>query len=122
MRRPQSGAEKIYQASDQNELAFLRLRYKMPNADNSKLLEYPVTRNAIKPLNTASDNLRFAAAVAGFGQLLRGGDYTEAYNYDQVLQLARQARGTDEDGRRGEFLQLVQLAESLSTNPAQARR
>jgi len=121
-KKRQSGAEKIYQASDQNELAFLRLRYKMPNADNSKLLEYPVTRNAIKPLNTASDNLRFAAAVAGFGQLLRGGDYTEAYNYDQVLQLARQARGTDEDGRRGEFLQLVQLAESLSTNPAQARR
>lgn len=105
-----------------NELAFLRLRYKMPGTKTSRLIEKPITRDAFVPLEQASNNLRFAAAVAGFGQLLRGGKYTKRYNYTQVLELARQARGADVDGRRGEFLQLVQLADALSTHTAQARR
>ena len=105
-----------------SELAFVRLRYKMPKQDNSQLLEYPVSAASINNIANASDNLRFAAAVAGFGQLLRGGIYTQGYNYGQVLELARAARGTDPDGRRGEFLQLIQLAQSLSTPMAQGLR
>ena len=57
--------------------------------------------------------IRFAAAVAGFGQLLRGGRHTGNFGYDDVLALARGARGADPHGYRGEFLTLVGLARSL---------
>ncbi|MDQ5909635.1 MAG: Ca-activated chloride channel [Pseudomonadota bacterium] len=96
------------------ELAFLRLRYKQPDADNSQLLEWPIRREQVIPeWRETSERFRFAAAVAGFGQLLRGGRYTGSFGYDDVLTLAREARGTDPYGYRGEFLKLVSLAQSL---------
>jgi Ca-activated chloride channel homolog len=61
----------------------------------------------------ASERLRFAAAVAGFGQLLKGGKYTGDLNYDDIEKLAKGARGEDRFGYRGEFLSLVKLAQSL---------
>jgi Ca-activated chloride channel family protein len=97
-----------------NEIAFLRLRYKAPNADQSQLIERPIHRNSIiENVAKASDNFRFSAAVAGFGQLLRGGRYTEAFDYSDVAKLAGNARGQDHFGYRGEFLRLVNLAGSL---------
>jgi len=96
------------------ELAFLRLRYKAPDADASRLIERPIRRSEIRSdLAAASDDFRFAAAVAAFGQLLRGGRYTESLGFDDVLALARAARGDDAQGWRGELVQLVQLAQSL---------
>jgi len=102
-----------------NELAFLRLRYKAPTGDTSKLLEYPVERaKIIDSADKTSENYRFAAAVAAFGQLLRGGTYTGNFSYDDVMQLANQARGEDKFGYRSEFIQLVQLAKALgNTKP-----
>lgn len=98
-----------------NELAFLRLRYKAPDGDTSKLIERPILRSEIQPsLAATSTDYRFAAAVAGFGQLLRGGRYTERYGYAEVADLARNARGADDQGWRGEFVQLVELARGLS--------
>jgi Ca-activated chloride channel family protein len=98
-----------------NELAFLRLRYKAPDGDISKLIERPLAKSALKPdLADTSDRFRFAAAVAGFGQLLRGGTYTEQLNYDDVRALANGARGDDPFGYRGEFVTLVNLVQSLS--------
>ncbi len=100
------------------EIAFLRLRYKQPDSETSQLLEWPIRREqALKDWQGASDRFRFAAAVAGFGQLLRGGKYTGAFSYDDVQALARTARGDDPYGYRGEFLSLVGLAKSLT--PAQ---
>jgi Ca-activated chloride channel homolog len=97
-----------------NELAFLRLRYKAPTGDTSKLLEYPIERaKIIDSLDKTSENYRFAAAVAAFGQLLRGGTYTGNFSYDDVTRLASPARGEDKFGYRSEFMQLVQLAKSL---------
>ena len=97
-----------------NELALLRLRYKQPGSDTSQLIEVPVYRKAIKTrLDQTTDRYRFAAAVAGFGQQLRGGEYLEDFDYDAVLQLARSSRGSDPNGYRGEFIQLVQLAQSV---------
>jgi Ca-activated chloride channel family protein len=61
----------------------------------------------------STDNIRFAAAVAGFGQLLRGGKHTGDWNYDELLQLARQSRGDDEHGYRSELVKLVELAQVL---------
>jgi Ca-activated chloride channel homolog len=123
-----SGGERIdalrYQGGDGKtagsaDLAFLRLRYKAPDGDSSKLIERPITRADLAPtLAAASPSLRFAAAVAGFGQILRGGRYTERYGYADVLRLARGARGDDATGWQGEFVQLVELAQSLSTQAA----
>ncbi len=97
-----------------NELAFLRLRYKQPDREVSELLEWPIRRDqAIKDAKEASEHFRFAAAVAGFGQLLRGGRHTSGFDYDAILALARSARGADPFGYRGEFLNLVSLAQSL---------
>ena len=99
-----------------NELALLRLRYKQPDSDTSQLIEAPVYRKSIKTdLEQTTERYRFAAAVAGFGQQLRGGEYLEGFNYDAVLQLARGSRGSDANGYRGEFIQLVQLAQSVDS-------
>ena len=75
---------------------------------------------AIRSLDRASDNFRFAAAVAAFAQQLRGGDFIGNFDYADVVALARSARGDDPFGYRGEFLSLVNLAESLSATRAVA--
>ena len=99
-----------------DELAYLRLRYKEPNANKSKLLEQVVRTSDIETrLTNSSDRYRFSASVAGFGQLLRGGKHTENFNYDDILKLARNARGKDMFGYRGEFISLVNLTQSLSS-------
>jgi Ca-activated chloride channel family protein len=67
----------------------------------------------IKDWKEASEHFRFAAAVAVFGQKLRGGRHTGSFGYGDVLALARDARGADPYGYRGEFLTLVGLARSL---------
>jgi Ca-activated chloride channel family protein len=94
------------------ELAFLKLRYKRPGEDKSVLMERPVTRRDVRM--EASEDLRFAAAVAAYADLLRGGGNTNGFTWDQVEALARSARGNDTWGYRGEFLQLLAQARSLS--------
>jgi len=96
------------------ELALVKLRYKQPDGETSTLIERPVRRTEIvKDIGQASEHYRFAAAVAGLGQILRGGKYTGEFSYPEVLALARGARGDDPFGYRGEFLQLANLASSL---------
>ena len=100
-----------------DEIAHLRLRYKAPNGDDSQLLEWPLQRSAIKgEIAQTSERMRFAAAVAGFGQLLKGGKYTGNFGFGDVAKLAQGARGDDRFGYRGEFLSLVGLAQSLGEN------
>ena len=97
-----------------NELAFVRLRYKAPNGNTSKLLERRILqRDIIKRLNKTSQRFRFSAAVAAFGQQLRGGKYLEQFSYSDIIRLARGARGEDPFGYRAEFLKLVRQAESF---------
>ncbi len=101
-----------------NELAFVRLRYKKPDADLSQLLEYPVTQGSVATLDKLSPDFRFAASVAAFGQQLRGGKYVGNFGYDEIAQLARGALGEDTEGYRREFLSLVKLAGSLTPSGA----
>ena len=97
-----------------DEIAHLRLRYKAPNGDRSRLIEQPITTRMIeKSLSASSENFRFSASVAAFAQLLRGGRYTEAFDYSLVAELVQASRGKDPYGYRGEFLRLVNLAASL---------
>ena len=99
------------------ELAFLRLRHKPPGASESVLNEQPVTREAITA--QAGERLRFAAAVAGFADVLRGGRHLGGWRYAERAGLARAARGDDPSGYRAELLQLIELADALAT-PASA--
>ncbi|HEX5636002.1 MAG TPA: VWA domain-containing protein [Gammaproteobacteria bacterium] len=96
------------------ELAFVKFRYKLPNEETSRLIDQPITTQHIAAtLAGTSESFRFSAAVAAFGQSLRGGKYMEHYALDNILAMARGARGQDADGYRGEFIQLVQLAQAI---------
>lgn len=105
--QPAAGAD----ASAADELAFLRLRYKRPGEDASQLIERPVRQGEMSA--QASERLRFAAAVAGFADALRGGRHLGSYQLDDLGRLAAGARGEDRYGYRGEFLQLLELARVL---------
>ena len=98
-----------------DELAFLKIRYKRPDADTSILITRAVTTtDAFESVEAAPREARFAAAVAGFGQLLRGGRHTGDHGYDDVIALAQGARGEDPFGYRAEFVNLVRLAKSAA--------
>ncbi|HVF18324.1 MAG TPA: VWA domain-containing protein [Steroidobacteraceae bacterium] len=96
------------------EIAILRLRYKQPDADESRLLEYPVLKSSVVASEKTSPDFRFAASVAAFGQMLRGGKYTSDFDFEDVEALAKSALSKDEEGYRREFVSLVKLAQSLS--------
>ena len=91
----------------------VKFRYKAPDGDISKLMEHAVKDNSI-PLARTSDNFRFAAAVAGFGMLLRNSEFKSAASYEEVIALARKAKGPDPEGYRAEFIRLVESAGSLA--------
>ncbi len=97
------------------ELAFIKLRYKRPGETASQLLSIPIEHGRIESLAQAGSEFRFAAAVAGFGQILRGGKYTGQWGYDEARQLAAGSIGKDRFGYRGEFLRLIDLAKAQST-------
>lgn len=96
----------------QGELANVRVRYKKPGSDSSQLLEYPIRKDSVA--EKVSADFRFAASVAAFGQLLRGGKYMGEFSYGDVTNLASGALGEDRDGYRKEFVSLVTLARSLT--------
>ena len=94
-----------------NELAFLRIRYKLPDESVSKLIESPIMDSGINA--RGSESFNFAASVAAFGQKLRGGTYLENFGYEDIEKLARNSRGSDPNGYRSEFMQLGNLAATL---------
>ena len=100
--------------SKNGELAMLRVRYQPPEGGKSLLIERPIA-NQVAP---ASEDLRFAAAVAAFSQQLKDGRYTGDFSLKDTEALARGARGDDRFGLRSEFVQLVELAQSLRTSTA----
>lgn len=103
-------------AQNAGELAFLKLRYKAPHGNRSQLINRPIrTADIGSDITRTSDTFRFSAAVAGFGQLLRSGKYTNDFGYKDALILARNSRGQDRHGYRGEFIRLVSLADTLSS-------
>jgi len=98
---------------DSDELAFLKIRYKLPTEKTSRLIEVPIGQDTVRAeVSEASDDTRFAAAVAAFGQILKGGTHTGAFTLADVRDLAYGARGADPFNYRGSFLELVRLADS----------
>jgi Ca-activated chloride channel family protein len=100
---------------ENGEIAFLRLRYKLPGEARSTLWEQPILAEARTSFAEAPAEARFATAVAGFGQLLRGTVDMGDFSWGDVFSIARAARGEDAFGYRSEFIRLVQLAESAHT-------
>lgn len=98
-------------AGDAREVADLRLRYKRPGSDASRLIDTPILAASLR--QQPSDTLRFASAVAGYADLLRGGGRFDGWGWDQVLATAQGARGSDRDGLRNAFVGLVRQARRL---------
>jgi Ca-activated chloride channel family protein len=97
-----------------DEYAFVKIRYKLPDGDTSKLISTPVTAgNEVDSFSKASDDARFSVAVAAFGQKLREETQTAGFGYDRITRIAVAARGADPYGYRAEFLSLVRLASAL---------
>jgi len=95
-----------------NELMTIKLRYKHPSETESKMIARSIF-DSDQELQTASSNLKFSAAVAEFGLLLRDSKFKSKATYANCLALARQAVGNDEGGHRAEFISLVEKTGSL---------
>lgn len=109
----QGKLETVGKSSLSGEMMTVKFRYKAPDADVSKLIVHPVLDKRI-PLAKTSDNFRFAASVAEFGMLLRSSEFKSNASFTNVLSLARNAKGADEEGYRSEFIKLVQNASTLA--------
>ena len=97
-----------------DELAFVKLRYKLPGEAASRLIEQPLrAADALASLDGAPVEQRFAVAVAAFAQRLRGESALDGFSYNAIAQLANAARGADPEGYRAEFVRLVRMAETL---------
>lgn len=97
-----------------DELATVKLRYKQPDADVSKLIERTVTSDAVVASAEASEDLQFGAAVAAFGMRLRQHEAVATFSYEEIESLAAGALGGDSGGHRSEFLGLVRMAGRLA--------
>ena len=101
------------QAGTGGELGFVKIRFKRPNSTVSQLISTPIGRaSEVRRFEDAPQDARFAAGVAAFAELLRGGRYNGALGYDDVLRIALAARGRDEFGYRTEFVQMVRAAKN----------
>jgi Ca-activated chloride channel family protein len=99
-----------------DELLTVAMRYKQPDGERSMLVTHPVRASSGR--RGASESMRFASAVAGFGMLLRHSPNSGSLTWDDVLSLARGARGADEDGYRADFIRLAEIARSLDRQVA----
>lgn len=105
-------------SADANEVAHLRLRYKLPDAAASKLIETPVLRSSL--VARQSEALRFASAVAAYADLLRGGTHVGEWGWDDVAAAAHAAQGPDRNGLRREFVTLVGQARRVVARNGEA--
>jgi Ca-activated chloride channel family protein len=98
--------------SGSNELLTVKFRYKPIGSEKSQLIEQPLVDNEMR-FEQTSENFRFAAAVAAFSMLLRESAYKGEASYEAVKQMAKNAKGRDEEGYRAEFITLVEKADLL---------
>jgi Ca-activated chloride channel family protein len=106
-----------------DEIGFLKLRYKAPEGLTSKLVEVPIGRDlVVDDASEAGNDQRFAAAVAAFGQKLKGSAYAQTISWEAIADLANGARGEDRNGYRAEFVQLIKVAGLLNPDKGDAGR
>ena len=107
-------SDKLAEADPSAEYAFLKIRYKLPDESKSRLITTPITpaMEGVSPLVKSETD--FAVAVAGFAQLLKGGQYTGGLTYDDIIKAADANKGADPFGYRTEFVNLVYKAKTAS--------
>jgi Ca-activated chloride channel family protein len=101
------------EASFENELFLVKVRYKAPKADESTLLTFPV-RDSFDTMEGTTADFQFASSVAAFGMLLRKSPFVENLKYDDVIAMANASRDVDEFGYRAEFVNLVRNAAAIT--------
>ncbi len=99
---------------DKNEYAYIKLRYKAPNESQSQLMQFAVPAKSV-PWQNADGDTKFAVAVASYAQALKGGKYNGAMTWQDIKTLADENQGEDKHGLRAEFVELVGIAQSLSS-------
>lgn len=100
-----------------DELAHLRLRYKQPGQERSRLIQTPILTSSLKP--QASGQLQFAASVAAYADLLRGGTHLGSWRWNEAIGSARAHLGSDPYGLRQEMVELMQQARQLTQAEAE---
>lgn len=110
---PAAAAAPATPVVDSPETMTVKLRYKAPDADVSQLMELPVTDQK-KALAEAPKDFKFATSVAGYAMLLKGNKNIGTLNWEMVRSMAREGKGEDAEGYRGEFLQLVEKAAGVA--------
>lgn len=95
------------------QLMTLKLRYKQPDGDTSKLLEFEIVDNGTR-FDDASEDFKFAASVSAFGMILRDSEHKGGATFDTVLELADDGVGDDTHGYRREFISLVKKAKQIN--------
>ncbi|MGB3240067.1 MAG: von Willebrand factor type A domain-containing protein [Geitlerinemataceae cyanobacterium] len=103
------------ETTNTEELMTVKLRYKLPSGDISQLIEQPLVDRDL-PLQSTSEDFRFASSVAAFGMLLRDSQYKGSADPELVLQLANEAKGEDREGYRADFIRLVESYQLLASN------
>ena len=102
----------LSKAADSEELFTLKLRYKEPDGETSKLMVAPITDTG-RRYAQASGDFKFASAVAAFGMVLRDSPYKGTASFASVRELAQEGQGRDVEGYRAEFLKLVESAKAI---------
>jgi Ca-activated chloride channel family protein len=105
--------QSLTKVSTSNELMTIKFRYKKPDEDISKLITHVVENRSVA-LDDASESFKWSAAVAGFGMLLRDSEYVKDFHLNDILELARTARGKDSNGYRIEFIKMVRSSHVLA--------
>ena len=96
-----------------NEILTVKVRYKAPAGEKSSLIEIPLAASEIPSADKASEDFRFAAAVAAFGMKLRGSPHVGEIQWAEIQDIARGALGKDPGSYRAEFLTLIEKAKTL---------
>jgi Ca-activated chloride channel family protein len=99
-------------ASGSNEVMTIKFRYKEPKESTSQLISH-ILLDKKTPFSAASENCKFASAVAEFGMLLRDSKFKGDSNFKNIIALAKEAKGKDDEGYRAEFIRLIEMAELL---------
>jgi Ca-activated chloride channel family protein len=110
--KPSASKADLTDAANSGELFALKLRYKQPDGDTSKLIEHPV-KDSGKAYREASGDFKFAASVAAFGMTLRRSKHKGTITLDGIKELAQEGRSFDPGGYRSEFLTLIEKAQAL---------
>jgi len=105
-------SRKIQDENFSSELLTIKVRYKLPDGHTSRLLEKPVASRPAD-ISEVSGNLRFAAAVAEFGMILRESEFKGTSTLEGAAALASSAKGEDEDGYRAEMIRLIRTVKDM---------